>query len=543
MCRLGYLNLTVGVRLLRHYTGESGGGKGPVDQIFGQSKEGAKRVVTLGQGTLDITDASSLSRALNHKPIKKTVNYAVTLLRRKVMEPILNKSARDGKLQSHSTRTYCYDSAGFPTEVLLEDQSFLPTEGQHKVVTISGVWPESCRFPFPEIVPTALKIESNYEGFDNIPGPREIKNVTSTFISRVEKEDGIQNRKLDDQKRKELLQLQRLREEKKWERTSKAYARRCGVKSYLMCTKVGCVRELSTYGRLKQHEESEHHQSNGNPRSQSSKIKAPHVLDGFSVKELALNYFVLKVGNTDDRKNGNEERVINNDDAQAREDKIVRNDERKVDDECVDVAAGEKTGENEGEGGQPIIYAGQDGMIAKFGWAKRASLKHPGFTPAMTEFLKWIFYRGNEKGNSKFSPSAMLTQAANYGLPSLLFGEEPFWIDAIQRSGGNRVFTDAEIPEEWQVKQYVCQLSTSVKQKQKAATGVQVLSCEVKLAHLTSHLKDINDLPLVAKDLANHILGLGVELTTILQKDLKDIVKLAVFTPVCKHAEIGRAHV
>jgi hypothetical protein len=132
----------------------------------------------------------------------------------------------------------------------------------------------------------------------------------------------------------------------------------------------------------------------------------------------------------------------------------------------------------------------------------------------------------------------MLTQAANYGLPSLLFGEEPFWIDAIQRSGGNRVFTDAEIPEEWQVKQYVCQLSTSVKQKQKAATGVQVLSCEVKLAHLTSHLKDINDLPLMAKDLANHILGLGVELTTILQKDLKDIVKLAVFTPVCKRAVI-----
>jgi hypothetical protein len=29
-----------------------------------------------------------------------------------------------------------------------------------------------------------------------------------------------------------------------------------------------------------------------------------------------------------------------------------------------------------------------------------------------------------------------------------------------------------------------------------------------------------------------------VELTTILQKDLKDIVKLAVFTPVCKRAVI-----
>jgi hypothetical protein len=38
--------------------------------------------------------------------------------------------------------------------------------------------------------------------------------------------------------------------------------------------------------------------------------------------------------------------------------------------------------------------------------------------------------------------------------------------------------------------------------------------------------------------LANYILGLGVELTTILQKDLKDIVKLAIFTPVCKRAVI-----
>jgi hypothetical protein len=180
MSRLGYLFLTVGVMLLRHYTGESGGGKSAVDQIFGQSKEGAKSVVTIGQGTLDLTDAASLAKALNYKQIKKTVNYAITFLRGKVMEPILNKSARDGKLQSHSTRTYHYTSDGYPTEVVLEDQSFLPTDGPQKVVTISGVWPESYLFPFAEIVPTALKIESNNEGVENIPGPREIKNVTTT---------------------------------------------------------------------------------------------------------------------------------------------------------------------------------------------------------------------------------------------------------------------------------------------------------------------------------------------------------------------------
>jgi hypothetical protein len=55
-------------------------------------------------------------------------------------------------------------------------------------------------------------------------------------------------------------------------------------------------------------------------------------------------------------------------------------------------------------------------------------------------------------------------------LDCLLFSDE-FWIEAIQKSGGSRVFSDAEIPEEWQVKQYVCQLSTSVKQKQGIIRG------------------------------------------------------------------------
>lgn len=65
-----------------------------------------------------------------------------------------------------------------------------------------------------------------------------------------------------------------------------------------------------------------------------------------------------------------------------------------------------------------------------------------------------------------------------------------------------------------------------------------MLSSEVKLVHLTSHLLEIIDLPIEAKVLAVHILSLGVELTTILQKDLREIIKLAVFTPVCKRAVI-----
>jgi mRNA deadenylase 3'-5' endonuclease subunit Ccr4 len=143
-------------------------------------------------------------------------------------------------------------------------------------------------------------------------------------------------------------------------------------------------------------------------------------MDGFSVKEMALNYFVLKVGNTDDRQKRKEDREVNNEDAQANDVEIMGHDKQVAGNEDINIASGEMTGVQERAAVQPMIYAVQNNIFAKFGWAKRASLKHPGFTPAMTDFLKWIFYRGNEQDNSKFSPSAILTQAANFGLPSLL---------------------------------------------------------------------------------------------------------------------------
>ena len=79
--RLGYLNLTIGVKVINHYTGESGGGKSSVDQIFGIFKEELKRRVTNGMGDNDINDAKSLAKALNYKAIEKTINYAITFLK------------------------------------------------------------------------------------------------------------------------------------------------------------------------------------------------------------------------------------------------------------------------------------------------------------------------------------------------------------------------------------------------------------------------------------------------------------------------------
>ena len=325
------------------------------------------------------------------------------------------------------------------------------------------------------------------------------------------------------------------RHEKMWSGRSAAYTKKCGLQPYIMCITVGCIRQDSCHQRLKQHEISGTHQSNGNPRSQSSNAVAPNPLDGFTVKELALNYLILKVGNTgniaDKISSAPTHHEIHDEVVSDHEEREVQHihharcdavEERAVAIECHD----------------EVREGAKEKTLCKFGWAKRITLKHPGLSAEMSEFLKWIFHRGNEKGNSKFSPSSMLSQAANYGLPSPLFADDAFWNDAVARSRGQRIFTHVEIPEEWQVKQYVCQLSTTVKQKQKAAAGVQALSPEVKLQHLTSHLRTVSEIPLEPSHLANLILDIGIDLTTILQKDLKEIIKLAVFTPACKRAVI-----
>ena len=190
MSRIRYLGLTCGIRLVSHYTGESGGGKSSVDQVFGICKEELKRRVTKGQGDLDITDAVSLAKVLNHKPIKKTVSYAVTFLSGKVLEPALSKSAKDGRLQSQSTRHYCYDSDEYPIEVVLQDQSFLPEDG----ITLESAWSNDLQFPFPEIIPTVMKVDCGSGSSINISGVEEIINATSNYVSKMEKGSNIQQR-------------------------------------------------------------------------------------------------------------------------------------------------------------------------------------------------------------------------------------------------------------------------------------------------------------------------------------------------------------
>jgi hypothetical protein len=179
LSRLGYLSKTVGLKLVNHYTGESGGGKSSVDSNFGMSKGQCSSRVTKGVGDCDITDARSLAKVLNMKAIKKTVSYAVTFSRNAVSEPVMNMSAREGRLQAHSTRTYRFDENHMPTTVELEEQSYLPVSATPKFINLVGVWP-AAEFPYHEIIPTPIKLSTDTEV---PPGADAIRQATSLFIS------------------------------------------------------------------------------------------------------------------------------------------------------------------------------------------------------------------------------------------------------------------------------------------------------------------------------------------------------------------------
>jgi hypothetical protein len=478
---LGYLGLLTGITILCHFTGESGGGKSSVDQVFGICKEMLKRRVTSGMGQLDISDAVTLAKALNHKAIKKTVNYAITFMRSGIEEPAVTKSSRDAKLQSHSSREYHYDECGFPTKVDIDEQSYLPVLGTRKSITMEGVWSDT-QYPFLKIIPTPMKLDSCNDTSRCVPGPAEIMEATSVMIPRAEKEAGIQQRKITAIAKVTAVKEEEIERQCYWENKAMSHAIQCGVTPMILCSTPGCIRQFCTSGRLGQHEISGKHQSNGNPRTQSSN---PTATDNFTIREMAATYLrEMTVGT------------------------IQLEDVTHYD-------------ANVPEGMQGAVGHVVVPTEILFGWARRAQLKHPGFSAKMRDFLKWVFNRGNEKGNSKCSAGAMRHLASLYGKPSDMYGNDKFWQDAILQSGGRRIFSDAEIPEEWQVKQFICQMSTTVKQKQKATAGVQLLAPDDRRDHLRGHLLDIvPTLPGDVNVLVDYILSLAVDLSIIKQMDI-----------------------
>lgn len=156
----------------------------------------------------------------------------------------------------------------------------------------------------------------------------------------------------------------------------------------------------------------------------------------------------------------------------------------------------------------------------------------------MSEFLRWIFNRGNEKSYRKTTAGSMLQVATIFGKQNDLYSSEKFWQDAIESSGGNRIFSDAQIPEDWQVRQFIQQMSTAVKQNQKAKAGVQQLSPDARNHHLLGHLKDIEGLPGDLNTLGDLILGLGVDLSVLKQMDLNKVVDKVIYQQVHRRAII-----
>lgn len=240
------------------------------------------------------------------------------------------------------------------------------------------------------------------------------------------------------------------------------------------------------------------HQFNGNALSQSSAPVAPTKYDKQTISEMAVESFLARVTAVTD----------------------------------------EETGQYNGTG----IAIGPT-VEDRFGWCKRTTLRHPPLSPAILELLLWLFNRGNMKGNSKCSAGAMRSVASIYGTENCMFTCDPFWDKAIEKSGGRRIFTDAEIPEEWQIKQYISQMSTIIKSKSKAVAGVQLLTPEEKIFQLRAHLSAIPNLPGDVSLLATTINDLGIELSYIKQKDITPaILSVGIYKAPMKRLIIAACH-
>ena len=490
LSRLGYLGNTIGMRVLNHYTGESGGGKSSVDQIFGICKEELKRRVTKGMGEYDISDARSLAKTLNYKAIKKTVNYAITFSRSGVLDPKLNKSAREGRLQAHSTRTYQYDDNGLPLLVELQEQSYLPIIGEPKNISMVGMWP-NIQSPYSEIIPNAIKLTSSTD--PELSSVDAIRQATTIYVKKSDKDNGAKERKIIQEEKKKHAKIDDMNRVQYRMQQAENYAKNCGLTCYTLCPFPGCIRQFTSEARVEQHMRCGAHQSNGNPLSQSNKMREPSVLDGQTVKEMAINSLLTTVVSTNSPVDAVQNTVI------------------------------------------PEAVGMNSDLTDFFGWATRFSLKHPKFLPEVSRCLNWLFDQGNTKGGSKCSASTMIAFTREYGTAVQIFEKNTFWTEAITRSEGRSIFTEAQIPEEWQVKQFIGQSTTAVKQKQKLKAGLHALSVTEKRSQLIHYLTLIPLLPSTPDAVADLLLSLQIELSSMRQKDISENIKsLGTLSPAMK---------
>jgi hypothetical protein len=107
------------------------------------------------------------------------------------------------------------------------------------------------------------------------------------MIPRAEKEAGILQRKTTAIAKVAAVKEEEIERLCYWENKAMSHAIQCGITPMILCATPGCIRQFCTPGRLGQHETSGKHQSNGNPRTQSSKPIMPTAMDNFTVREIA----------------------------------------------------------------------------------------------------------------------------------------------------------------------------------------------------------------------------------------------------------------
>jgi hypothetical protein len=92
-----------GIRIVSHRTGETGGGKGPIDTQFAVQKFNVHASVVAGAGKSDVQSGEQLANVLNAKlPLRTSAYFVAVTGSDELAQPIVSKASKEaGSLWMH----------------------------------------------------------------------------------------------------------------------------------------------------------------------------------------------------------------------------------------------------------------------------------------------------------------------------------------------------------------------------------------------------------------------------------------------------------
>ena len=441
----------VAIEIERHYTGEGGGGKGPVDTNFAVMKSWTLKAVVAGMGSLDISDYESLVIALNNQEVPRTVNLLVKTTRR----PDVTLSGHEKRFsgtQGYALRVFQYNDDRSPKAILFYCQSGLinnltPTAQLEKETAdayldgakIQQFWkPEVDRQTI--VNPGKGNVDVPTSESDDRTVYRSPSTVCGVVVTAEEKKRRLET--IED-KRKLVL--------------AKADAEMTAavkVPVWMACPTPGCVREFSTVARLNSHKLSGKCQINGNPYSQSRTPIAPTEYANMSTRDIAIKMLMAKTAG----------------------DRICVLPEESS--EVWATSAGVGT----------IVGA----IVTHFlpGWACRETLKHLPVTVDQRVYVKQMWDQGLRTGN-KVCAALVVKKMVLVGTQQDVdeFSGELYWEEKFQQTGGAPFFDKFDILEEWRVGQLYQQIGTAIKATAKMERELRKLTDQEKLFELRALLE------------------------------------------------------